>query len=89
MIENVNNNQIQKPFEKPSATPHNPVSSASNNNADVSLQADIASLIEKAVEITAEDNQAVRCARELLQTGRLDTPENIRTATDNIIQFGI
>ena len=59
------------------------------NNADVSVQVDYAHLIEQAMEQQQADAQAVERARQLLLSGQLESPQNIREAAENIVKFGI
>jgi uncharacterized protein YoaH (UPF0181 family) len=59
------------------------------NNADVSVQVDYASLIEQAMEQQQADAQAVERARQLLLSGQLESPLNIKEAAENIVKFGI
>ena len=53
------------------------------------LQIDFGNLIEQAINTPPADNDAVQKAKELLETGRLDSAANIREAAENIIKFGI
>lgn len=62
---------------------------ASNKDEDVSVHVNYASLIEKAVHEPENDAQRVQEARELLRSGRLESPENIRQAAENILRYGV
>lgn len=89
MIEKINNNQIpdilkESSFEQPEL-PRGSVS----NQADASLQVSCESLIEKAKQPPQEDADAVQRARQLLLSGQLDSPENIRATAETIVNFGI
>jgi hypothetical protein len=88
MIEKIDNEQIRQFVEK--AAPQKPPVSRTggNNEPDATLQVDCVSLIEQAKSPAAESN-TVEKARELLKSGQLDTPENIRQAAENIAKFGI
>ena len=88
MIEKINNSQIQGFLDKP-LKQTDVVKQAPKNNVDASLQADYASLIDKAMQTQESDASAVQKAKELLLSGQLDNPENIRQAAENIIKFGI
>ena len=55
----------------------------------VSIQVDYGSFIDKAMQIQQTDARAVQRARELLLSGRLESPENIRAAAKDIVKFGI
>ena len=89
MIEKVDTNQIQNFLEKtpsklPGSTP-----AVSGNDADVSVQVDYASFIDAAMQAPKTDSQAIEKARQLLLSGQLESPENIKQAAENIITFGI
>jgi hypothetical protein len=56
---------------------------------DASLQVNYDSLIEQAKQIPPEDANVVQQAKELLSSGQLDNPENIRAAAETIVKFGI
>ena len=64
-------------------------SAATNNDKDVSVQVNYASLIDQAMQATQADDDVVAAARELLLSGKLESPENIQAAAENIIMFGI
>ncbi len=89
MIEKVNTNQIQNFLEKPSSRLPGHVAAASGNDADVSVQVDFASFVDAAMQTPETDSQAVEKARQLLLSGQLESPENIKQAAENIITFGI
>jgi osmotically-inducible protein OsmY len=64
----------------------------SRDPLDVSLQVDYGTLIEEAKSAEADpraDAEAVTEARELLLSGQLETPENIRSAAENIVRLGV
>lgn len=60
-----------------------------DNDADVSVQVDYASLIEEAIQIPEADSRAVERARELLLSGELESSMCVFEAADNIATFGI
>ncbi|MFQ6034684.1 MAG: hypothetical protein ACE5NM_02415 [Sedimentisphaerales bacterium] len=60
-----------------------------NNSADVYLQVDYASLINKATQIPQADAEAVQRAQQLLESGQLESQDRIREAAENIIESGI
>ena len=60
-----------------------------DKHADVSIQVNYASLIDKAVQEPEGDAQRVQQARELLLSGELESPENIREAAEGIVKYGI
>jgi len=89
MINNIQNNQITHAM----GTNGLPRADAANrrvaDDSDATLQADFADLINQAVQPTEAETNAVQKARELLGSGRLTSPENIRSAAENIVSFGI
>ncbi len=88
MIDKVDTNQPMIESGLPSGQPK-PARAIPDNDADVSIQVNYASLIDKAAQEPEGDAQRVRQARELLQSGQLESPENIREAADNIVEYGI
>jgi hypothetical protein len=90
MIEKIDPNKIQDFLEKSPSMQSNPSGHVpNNNNGDVSVQVDNASLIDKAMQVPQTDAGAVQRARELLQSGELETPQKIREAAENIIKCGL
>ena len=88
MIEKIDTNQhlIESAL---SAGQSNNTSALPDNDADVSVQVNYADLIEKAIQQPQMDTQRVQQARDLLISGQLENPENIRNAAENIVKFGI
>lgn len=88
MIEKIDTNQ---PLIKSETSPRqsDPASVPGNDGEDASLQVDYASLIDEAIQTQQPDDKIVQQARKLLSSGQLESPENIRTAAENIIKFGI
>jgi len=85
MIEKINNNQISDILKDSSSKqPQETTDPASD-----SLQVDCEALIEKAAQPPEEDGDAVQRAQQLLLSGRLDSPQNIRAAAEKIVKFGI
>jgi len=87
MIENIQNNHVARTVGI-NAGPHaeagpRPPADAS----DATLQVNFADMINQALQMTETD--AVEKARELLQSNQLTSPENIRSAAENILSFGI
>lgn len=89
MIEKIDPNQIQGFLEKSSSRQPDSANAIPDKDVDISLQVDYAPLINKAMQIPQADAQAVQRAQELLLSGRLESPENIRAAAENIISFGV
>jgi hypothetical protein len=72
-----------------SSTQSNSAGALPDNDADVSVQVDYASLIEEAIQTPEADTQAVRRARELLLSGELESSIYAFEAAGNIATFGI
>jgi hypothetical protein len=89
MINNISTNQMQNSLGKPQFQQQEPVKPQPVDTAEVSIQVGFESLIDKALDVSAADSDAVQKARELLVSGQLEKPENIRTAAENILIFGI
>jgi hypothetical protein len=89
MIGKIHTNQIRELLEELSSRQLNPGSAAPNSDTDVSVQVNYASLIDQAMQAPQADDNVVDAARKLLLSGKLESPENIRAAAENIIKFGI
>lgn len=89
MIDEVDTNQIRDFLEKSSSRQPNSAGALPNDDADVSVQVNYASLIDNAMQGPQTDTQAVQRARELLLSGQLESPENVREAAENIVNLGI
>ena len=89
MIDKININQISDHFDGSSAGKPNRSKDVASNQADATLQIDNARLMEQAAKSQPTDTDAVQKARELIQSGQLDTPANIREAAANMIKFGV
>ena len=63
--------------------------SAKINKTNSNIDVDYSNLINSTIENNASDQSAVEKARELLLSGELESPENIRLAAENINKFGI
>lgn len=72
-----------------SSTQSNSAGALPDNDADVSVQVDYASLIDEATQSPEADTQAVQRARELLMSGELESPACVFEAAGNIATFGI
>ena len=88
MIEKIDASRPLIDSGMPSGQP-NSARALPNKDEDVSVHVNYASLIEKAVQQPEDDAQRVQAARELLLSGQLDRPENIRQAAENIVKYGI
>ena len=89
MIENINTNQPQNLLENSSSSQPDSAGSAQNNQPDVSLKVEYASLIDKAAQIQQTDTSALQQAKELLASGLLESSQNFQEAAENIIKFDI
>lgn len=89
MIDKIGNNQVPGLWDGQSARQPAQARPSQGAPADASLQINHAALIEKAVNSPTDDSDAVQRARRLMLSGQLDTPENIRQAAANIINFGV
>ena len=89
MIEKIDNNQFLDILKESSAIQPEPSKGSASNQTDALLRVSYESLIEKAKQIPPEDTSVVQRARELLLSGQLDNPENIRAAAEAIVKFGV
>ncbi|MHB0946417.1 MAG: hypothetical protein ACYC3B_04550 [Sedimentisphaerales bacterium] len=88
MIDKINNNPIQQFVKNEQPETHNKIKDGVTNDS-VKTSVSYETLLASAQQLDTEDNQAVENARNLLLSGRLDTPENIKKAAENILKFGI
>ena len=89
MIDKIGNNKIQDFFEKSSSKQTGSADALPNNDEDVSVQVNYASLIDQEMQISQTSADTVQRARELVLSGRLDTPANARRAAEHILNYGI
>ena len=89
MIDKIDNSQIQDILGRLSSKQPESAKALSDSGADVSIQVDYASLINKATQIRQPDPDAIDKARKLLLSGQLESRQNIRAAAENIIELGI
>ncbi len=89
MIEKIDANQIQGFLEKSSSRQSGSVGALPGDDADVSVQVDYASLIDRAMQAAQTDTQVVQQAKELLLSGQLESNQSILQAAENIINLGI
>ena len=89
MIEKIDANQIQSFLEKTPSRKKNDVTAFAGNDAEVSVQVDYATLIEKAIKAPKTDSDVIEHTKKLLLSGQLESSENIQKATENILNFGI
>jgi len=89
MVEKITNNQISDVLNELPIKRPNGKQSGGDNQADASLYVSYESLLEQAGQERIEDTKVVERARQLLLSGELDRPENIRKAAENILKRGI
>lgn len=89
MIEKIDPNNIQNFVEKSPPMQPNTAGHIPDSDKDASAHVENACLIEKAMEVPQTDANAVQRAKELLLSGGLEAPKNIREAAENIIKLGI
>lgn len=89
MISKINNNKTCEVLKGPVSGQSDSLRSAGKNKADASLQISYELLLEKAGQEPVEDTTKVERARQMLLSGELDSPENIRKAAENMVNFGI
>jgi hypothetical protein len=88
MIDKIENNQVPDVLKD---TSKQAGASIRKNNSleDASLQITSESQIIQANQPPTQNSNAVEEARQLLLSGQLDTPENIRAAAEAIAKFGV
>jgi hypothetical protein len=89
MIENINANQIGQTLGKTPLPHPDPLNVRPANDSDATIQVHFADILTRARQAGEADANAVEEARKLLLSGRLTSPENIRSAATNIITSGI
>jgi hypothetical protein len=89
MIENINASQMSPILGNTPLQSVDPAKSRPTKEPDATLQISFADLIEKAKQPPVANEQAVQEAKELLLSGKLTSPENIRSAAQSILDFGI
>jgi hypothetical protein len=89
MIDKININPIRDQVDGPAAGQSGRPKPSPNAQADATLQINFDHLIEQANKIPTDDTNAVQKARQLLQSGQLDNPSNIKEAAENILKFGV
>lgn len=89
MIENININQAGNMLgQSPIANP-DPAKARNQDASDVDLRVDFASLVNQATESAQTNIEAVEEARQLLRSGQLITPQSVRSAAQNMLEFGV
>jgi hypothetical protein len=88
MIENVQNNHITHRMGMNSVSQADTSNRPTASDLDATVQMKFAGMVNQALQADETEVAAVQKARELLQTNRLTTPENIRSAAENLLTFG-
>jgi hypothetical protein len=89
MINNIDVHRIQELLPKPVGKKDRGGEASDVPSPDASLNVEYGNLIADALQFPQADEHTVERARELIASGQLDTPENIRAAAANIIQLGV
>jgi hypothetical protein len=89
MIDNIHNNQVAHMMGK-GPLPHTDAPNKRlSDESDATIQVNFGEVIDQARQSAKADADAVGKARELLRSGRLTSPENIRSAAEGILTLGI
>lgn len=89
MINKINHNPIADLLRDAAARPAQTRLASVDSGADASLQVSYEPLVAQAGQESVDHAAIVERARQMLLSGELDTPENIRAAAKNMIKFGI
>ena len=89
MIENIQNNRAAQMMGMGVPPRGDAAGQPTTSDLDATLQVNFADMVNQAMQATETDANAVTKAKELLQSGQLTTPENIRSAAENMLTFGI
>ena len=89
MVGKIHTNQIRELLEELSSRQPNSPAGPANNNQDVSVQVNYASLIDQAMQAPPPDDDVIAKARELVLSGKLESKENCKAAAENIVMFSI
>ena len=89
MIDNIKNNYIAQTMGMNTTPQANLTNRPAAGDLDATLQVNFADMVNQALQASETDTDAVAKAKELIQSGRLTTPENIRSAAENLLEFGI
>jgi len=89
MINKIDAHQIQDVLARPASQQASSAKALADGGVDISLQINYASLVDKAMLTQRTDAEVVQHASELLRSGLLESPENVRAAAENIVKFGV
>ena len=88
MIDNVINHVGQALGKTPLPHP-DPANIRPSSDSDATIQVEFADILNRAKQTDETDSTAMEKARELLLSGQLTNPENVRAAAENILNLGI
>jgi len=89
MINKIDAHQIQDVLARSTSQQASSAKPLADGGVDVSLQIDYASLVDRAMLTPQTEAEVVQRASELLRSGQLESPENVRAAAENIVKFGV
>ena len=89
MIDNIHISQVGQPLSKTPLPHPDPANMRAPNDSDATVQVSFADILNQAKQADEANADAVQKARELLLSGRLTSPENIRATAESIVTFGI
>lgn len=89
MINKIDRNQVSHLVGQPPLPNTDPATTRPTEQADAALQVRFGDLINQAKQSAQTDTDAVREARQLLNSGQLTSPENIASAARNMLSSGI
>jgi hypothetical protein len=89
MINNIDINRVGHLMGQASFPTPDPVDTRRSNEADAALQVSFEDLINQAKNSAEADAATVEEARQLLLSGQLTSQENVQSAAQNILKFGI
>jgi hypothetical protein len=89
MIENIQNSQITHAMGKTALPQPDSANKPAANGSDATVQVTFADVINQAMQASETETDAVQKARELLQSGQLTSLQNIRSAAEGLVTYGI
>jgi hypothetical protein len=89
MINKVNHNPITEILRDASARPSQNREASVPSKADASLDVSYESLVNQVRQEPVDEAGIIERARQMVLSGELDKPENIRAAAANMVKFGI
>jgi hypothetical protein len=89
MIDNVQSSQMAHATGQTTLPHPDQPGKPATNESDATVQVTFAALINQALQASETQPDAVQRARALLQSGQLTSLQNIRSAAQNIVAYGI